>query len=341
MNRLWTTTAVLLAFAGCQRGQQVPVVRESTAMNTYVTITVYDTGIPAQVIDTSINAAFAEIDRIEAFATDYNDSSEIGRANAAAGRDSLIISEELVSLLRKALALGDSSGGAFDVTVGPLSRLWDFLAAQPRVPPPVEVRRAVELVGYRRVVLRDRTLFLPHRGMKLDLGAIGKGYAADRAADVLAERGVTRTIVDIGGNLAVRWDGTSGLDSTVATISVRHPRREGVLLGSFRCGAGGISTSGDYQRCFLEGGVRYHHILDPATGYPASGVVSVTVVAPTAVDADALSTLVFVLGRVKGMEYIRKTPGVEGFFVYEQGDSLLVDFSPGFKDDFVFSQTHD
>jgi len=322
--------ACLAVFPACKRSGG-PVVRETTAMDTYVTITVYDENLPAEKIHSAIDSAFAEIRRIEGFASDYSDSSEIGRANLLAGRDSLLISAELAALLRTSFAYSDSSGGAFDITVGPLEVLWNILALHPRVPPPDSVQSALRLVGYRRVALHGRTLYLPRRGMRLDLGAIGKGYAVDRATEVLAKAGIDRAIVDMGGNLAVRWPGAQGWDSVVATISVRHPRIEGSFLGTFRYGSGGVSTSGDYERCFIAGGRRYHHIMDPATGYPAQGVVSVTVVAPTAADADAISTTVFVLGRGKGMEFIRKTPGVDGFIVYEQGDTLGIDYSPGFR----------
>jgi FAD:protein FMN transferase len=321
---------VLLAgFPACKR-EVKPVVRETAAMDTYVTITVFD-DLPAATVNTAVDSAFAEIRRIEGYASDYIDTSEIGRVNLLSGRDSLVVSSELADLLRKSFAYGDSSGGAFDVTVGPLEVLWNLLALHPRVPSPDSVRAALRLVGYRLVSLHGRTLYLPRKGMRLDLGAIGKGYAVDRATDVLARAGITMAIVDMGGNLAVRWPGANGWDSTVATISVRHPRIEGSFLGTFRYGSGGVSTSGDYERYFIAGGKRYHHIMDPATGYPAPGVVSVTVVAPTAADADAISTTVFVLGRTEGMAFMRRTPGVDGFIVYEQGDSLGIDFSPGFK----------
>ena len=331
MNAARTFLLILLlaGFPACRRAAQ-PVVRDTAAMDTYVTITVYD-DLPAARVNAAIDSAFVEIRRIEGFASDYIDTSEIGRVNLMSGRDSLVISSELTDLLRRSFAYGDSSGGAFDVTVGPLELLWNILAVRPRVPSPDSVHDALRLVGYRLVSLHGRTLYLPRKGMRLDLGAIGKGYAVDRAMDVLAGAGVTMAIVDMGGNLAVRWPGSRGWDSTVATISVRHPRTEGAFLGTFRYGSGGVSTSGDYERYFIAGGKRYHHIMDPATGYPAPGVVSVTVVAPTAADADAISTTVFVLGRAKGMEFMQRTPGVDGFIVYEQGDSLGIDFSPGFR----------
>jgi len=333
---------IILVTSGCAcRRPDAPVTRESTAMNTYVSITVYDDALSRDQINAAIDSAFAEITRIEVLATNYNDSSEIGRINLAAGKDSVVLTEELAALIHTSLAYSDSSGGAFDITVGPLELLWDFLAAHPRVPPADSIRATLRVVGYRLLVLDGRTLYLPRRGMNLDLGAIGKGYAVDRAAAALARAGVTKAIIDIGGNLAVRWNGTNGLDSTMATISVRHPRREGAFLGTFRYGAGGISTSGDYERYFISGGTRYHHIINPETGYPATGVVSVTVVAPNATDADAISTIVFVLGREQGMAFIRRSPGVEGIIVYEQGDSLGIDLSPGFLGKFSLEHAHD
>ncbi|HTR98601.1 MAG TPA: FAD:protein FMN transferase [Bacteroidota bacterium] len=324
----------------CSR-RHAPVVRETSAMDTYVTISVFDQEIPEKAVNTLIDSAFGEIRRVEAFASDYIDSSEIGRANRRAGTDSLEISAELAALLRRSLAYSDSSGGAFDVTVGPLETLWNILGAHPRVPPADSIRDALRLVGYRLLRLHGRMLYLPRRGMHVDLGAIGKGYAADRAMDLIARGGVTKAIVDMGGNLAIRWPGAAGWENAVATISVRHPRIEGSFLGTFRYGTGGVSTSGDYERCFILDGVRYHHIMDPATGAPARGVVSVTIVAPNATDADAISTTVFVLGRHKGMAFMRRLPGVDGFIVYEQGDSLAIDYSPGFLGRLDRGSAHD
>jgi len=340
LRRAGLLVAIAAVFPACSH-RNAPVVRETSAMDTYVTISVFDEDRSDAQVNLLIDSAFGEIRRIENFASDYIDSSEIGRANARAGKDSLEISAELAALLRRSMAYSDSSGGAFDVTVGPLEVLWNILAARPRVPPADSVRDALRLVGYRLVSLRDRMLYLPRRGMHLDLGAIGKGYAADRAMDVLARGGVTKAVVDMGGNLAVRWPGAAGWANPVAIISVRHPRIEGSFLGTFTYGAGGVSTSGDYERCFILNGVRYHHIMNPATGAPARGVVSVTVVAPNATDADAVSTTVFVLGRQKGMEFMRRLPGVDGFIVYESGDSLAIDYSPGFLGRFARGRSRD
>jgi thiamine biosynthesis lipoprotein len=183
-------------------------------------------------------------------------------------------------------------------------------------------------VGYRRISLLPGAIHLPEAGMALDLGGIGKGYAVDRAVAVLRSRGVTQCIVDIGGNLGVHWTGTRLFDSTVATISVRHPRRDGEFFGTFMVGSGGVSTSGDYQRTFVVDGRRYHHIIDPATGSPADSLVSVTIVAPDGETADVLSTAVFILGRHRGMQFVRSRPDVDALLVYETHGDLQYDITP-------------
>jgi thiamine biosynthesis lipoprotein len=335
------TSLAMCLIAGCSGNPAKPAVRETAAMNTYVTVTIYDHVQTREKQESLLDSAVAEIKRVESMASDYIDSSELSRINEAAGKDTVTVSRELADLLRASLAYGDSSMGKFDITVGPLVKAWNILSEHPRVPPPDEIKTLLKLVDYRCVSIRGNRVYLPHREMALDLGAIGKGYAVDCAMDVLSRNGVKQMVVDIGGNLGVRWEGTHGLDSAIAVISIRHPRKDGAYLGTFRYGSGGIATSGDYQRYFVKDGVRYHHIMDPGTGYPARGLVSVTIVASTASEADAISTLVFVLGKEKGMSFVRRAPGVECVMVSEQNDSLIVDSSPGFVGKFHRDAGHD
>jgi len=297
-------------------------------MNTFVTISVYDQGWEEDRLATALGAAAAEIRRIEEFASDYIDTSEVGRVNAAAGEEPVHVSAELLDLVLKSREYASSTGGAFDITVGPVVKCWDFLAAKPALPPAAGLRAAANLVDYRRIVASGESIYLPDSGMALDLGGIGKGYAVDRAVTVLRKQGVKQCLVDIGGNLGVLWEGTRLLDSTVATISVRHPRREGEFFGSFTVGSGGVSTSGDYQRAFVIDGRRYHHIIDPSTGYPAGGVVSVTIVAPDATTADVFSTAVFVMGRSRGMAFVGAQPEVDALILYEENGELRYDITP-------------
>lgn len=335
MNR-WFAMAVppILLLLSCSRHEVHRYSRESTAMDTYVSVTVYDSEVSPQRANALIDSAFAEIRRIEKMMTDYTDTSEVGIINVGAGKDTVTVSEELFALLKTSVSYSEKSNGAFDVSVGPLVKAWDFLSSEPEIPSKSKIRMLLQLVGYRNIVFDSTKVFLQERGMRIDLGAIAKGHAVDRAIEVLKRNGVKSSIVDLGGNLGIWWEGTHSLESPVAEILVRHPRKEGKFFGALKVGTSGVSTSGDYQRCFIKGGVRYHHIINPATGYPAMDVGSVTIIADDATTADALSTLVFVLGREKGMDFIRKTKGIEGLIVWEEGDTLNYELSPGLEGKF-------
>jgi thiamine biosynthesis lipoprotein len=299
-------------------------------MNTFITVSVYREPDAAKA-NAAIDAALDEIRRIEAMATDYNDSSNVGRINRGSGLVTVGVPAELAALIGRSNAMSAASDGAFDVTVGPVVKAWDFLAETPWVIPPDSMAALLRLVDYRAMTLTDSSVFLARRGAAIDLGAIAKGYAVDRAVAILRARGIGHCIVDLGGNLGMAWEGTHTLDSTAASILIRHPRNDGAFFGRFRCGTGGVSTSGDYQRCFFVGGKRYHHILDPSTGYPSPNAVSVTVVAGTSELADALSTTLFVLGPERGTAFLDRFPGTEALFVLASGDSLRWTATPGLR----------
>ncbi len=337
---LFSLPAFLLFFS-CEKDPGAPIVRQGTAMNTYVGVSIYDSGTDRGIANAWIDSAFAEIKRVEGMATDYSDTSQVGRINALAGLDSVQTSPELIALVRLGLHYGKMSNGAFDIAIKPLVKVWDFLGATPHVPSKEEIQAKLPLIDDHLVSIAGDKVYLPRRGMGIDLGAYGKGYAIDRAVQLLRRAGYKELIVDIGGKLGIYWEGTQMLDSTAADVSIRHPRRSGEYLGSFRMGTGAVSTSGDYERFFIENGIRYHHLLDPTTGYSMRGIVSVTLVTPDATWADALSTIVFLLGRDKGMELIKKSPGVDGMIVYESADTLALDFTAGFRRRFVMAESHD
>jgi FAD:protein FMN transferase len=332
---------LLLAMGGCGPRRHEPVVRETVAMNTYVTISVYDQPSTGQDIQVLLDSAVAAIRRVEAMASDYIDSSDIGRVNAAAGGNAVAVPHDLAWLVDRAVAFGLDGGGAFNVTIGPVVKRWDFLSEHPHVPSKHLIDSLLTLVDLSAVELRGDSIRLRKRGMALDLGGIAKGYAVDRAAAVLNTGGVHHAIVDIGGNLAVVWDGPRDGDTSAVTVEIRHPRREGEMFGRFTASSCGVSTSGDYQRYFIAGGIRYHHILNPATGYPVRGVAAVTVVAKDAMTADVYSTLAFVLGKEEGMNLLRTTPGVEGLMILEEGDSLRWMATDGLRRTFQRDVRHD
>ena len=258
--------------------------------------------------------------------------SEIGRLNALAGKGGVNLSSETFGVLETSIKYARLSGGAFDVTVGPLVKAWAVTSGEPRVPEPDEVGRLIELVDYKSMLL-DRTCLsakLEKPGQMVDLGGIAKGFAADEAIRIYRKYGIKSAYVNLGGNIAVLGRKPDG---SLWRIGIQNPRAErGKHIGILEVSDKAVVTSGDYERYFEKDGRRYHHIIDPKTGYPAdSGIISATIAAEASIDADALSTAVFVLGLDRGMELIGSLEGVEGIFIT---DDKKVYVTEGLKKDF-------
>jgi thiamine biosynthesis lipoprotein len=263
-------------------------------------------------------AAVAEARRIEAKYSRYRAQSVVSEINREAGRGPVVIDGETEHLIRAALELWKATGGRFDPTVGVLRRVWDFKRAQ--VPSPEDVAALLSLVDARALALRNGTVALGRLGMELDLGGVGKEYAADRVAERLREEGVASAVINFLGD--VRTLGRRG-DGRPWRVGVQDPRDRSRCRLVVRVGAeAGVATSGDYERGFERDGVRYHHLLDATTGWPARGLASVTVVAPTAFDAGRLATAAFLLGPSAGRALLEGAAGVEGAMITEAGDLL-------------------
>ena len=260
-----------------------------------------------------------EARRIEAKFSRYRPESVLSEINRQAGHGPLVVDEETEHLIRSALDLWSLTAGRFDPTVGILRRAWDFKAG--RVPTPTELAALLPLVDARALILRNGTVTLGKFGMELDLGGVGKEYAVDRVAELLSAEGVESAIINFLGD--VRTLGRRG-DGQPWSVGVLDPFQPGRCLLAIRIGEGaGIATSGDYERGFVQDGVRYHHLLDATTGQPARGLRSVTVVAPTALLAGQLTTAAFLLGPVQGLALLESRPGVEGALVTETRELLL------------------
>lgn len=266
-------------------------------------------------------AVFAEFARLESLLSEWRPESELGRVNAAAGDAPVDVSPEVFLVTQRALRVADLTDGAFDPTFAALWGLWTFgadgISKRPS-PDAVEARRL--LIDWRKVRLdaERSTVFLPERGMKLGLGGIAKGYATDRAAAILRDRGFRDFSLKAGGDLFV--SGRRG--SRPWRIGLRDPRGPDAFA-AIDLEDSAFGTSGDYERFFFDGGVRWHHIIDPATGYPARRSRSATVLAADALTADALDTALFVMGPARGIALAESLPGIEAAIVGSDGRLYL------------------
>ena len=244
---------------------------------------------------------------------DKVEDSEIFRINNAGGNP-VEVSAETVKLIKKALYYSDLSNGVFDITIAPVSELWDFHAEEPVVPAPEAVTGAVGHVDYKNILIKDNTVQLLDPLARIDVGGIAKGYIADRVKEYLKEEGVKHAVIDLGGNVLTIGGRPDGSDYN---IGIQKPfDTTGTPVTSVRISDKSIVTSGIYQRYFEVDGKKYHHILDPRTGYPCeNNLYSVTIITESSLTADALSTTCFLLGFDKGMRLISQLDNVDGVFI--------------------------
>jgi thiamine biosynthesis lipoprotein len=301
------------AAAARDRAPDHLVVHGAQAMGTRITVSIWTDDEEGAA--RAAAAAFAEFRRIDHLMTTWREDSDVSRVNAAAGQRAVAVDREVLAVIEKAQKVARASGGAFDITVGAFRGLWKFDEDRDgTIPDPAAVKARLPLIGYRGVIVdrRKKTVRLRKKGMRIVLGGIAKGHAVDRAVAMLRERGFQDFILQAGGDLFV--SGQRGDRSW--RVGIRDPR--GQRDATFALAAienKTFSTSGDYERAVIKDGVRYHHILDPATGNPAMRSRSVTVMAADALTADAWSTALFVLGHEKGLAMVEKMPGIEAVFV--------------------------
>ena len=241
------------------------------------------------------------------------EDSEISRINSAGGNP-VEVSDETVTLLRKAIYYGDLSNGAFDVTIAPVSNLWDFHAETPAPPMPEAIYEAASYVDYKNILIDGNTVRLLNPNAAIDVGGIAKGYIADILKQYLQDHGVKHAIINLGGNVLAIG---SRLDGSDYNIGIQKPfDMTGEAITSVRISNKSVVTSGTYQRYFEADGKLYHHILDPRTGYPCENTLnSVTIITNSSLTADALSTTCFLLGYDKSMRLIEQLDNVDAVFI--------------------------
>lgn len=292
-------------------------------MGTVVELTLRDDG---QDLDKAAQAGFAEIERLESIFSNYIKESDTSRISLNAGK-TVKVSPDTVTVLKKAVMVAEVSDGAFDPTVGALAKVWGLSGEKGVVPSETEIKKLLPLIDWRKIIIDEPEGMagLAAKGMSINLGGVAKGYIAWKAAEAVKAKGIRRCIIKAGGDMYVFQDAAD--KSQPFIIGIQHPRSK-ALLGEAYVNSGAVSTSGDYERFFEKAGVRYHHILDPKTGFPARRSMSVTIVSKDPTLADALSTAVFVMGPVNGMALIERLDNVEGILVDADGK---VTISSGFK----------
>jgi thiamine biosynthesis lipoprotein len=295
-----------------------PITKTSFKLNTVVTITIYDSS------DISLlDHALELCDDYENLFSRTRETSELYQINQG---EKTTLSPETEELLSIALSYSRMSGGLFDPSIGPVSSLWDFHAETPRVPTDSEIKEALPLINSEKIHISNHTIELEN-SMMLDLGAISKGYIADRIKEYLVEQGVKSAIIDLGGNVLCIG---SRPDGTPFQIGIRQPFEDtSTAAATLSVTDQSVVTSGIYERCFTQDDVLYHHLLNPKTGYPCDNeLASVTIVSDHSVDGDALSTCCFLMGTEQGMKLINSLTDVQAVFITREGDLLYSDGFP-------------
>lgn len=326
-NLLLLCTLLLLAvgMTGLYRQRSREYVSEQFLMDTLVSIRVY--GHDPEELRTAVAAAYEEMHRIADLAdrfpspgTSACNLSDVCRINEQAGIAPVRVDADTLAMLALAQTYHDLSAGAFDVTIGPLMDLWGFTGRNPQVPSPAAIAAALTLVDNSRLQVNaaEQTVYLQRGGMKLDLGAVAKGYATEKALQALVRHGIKKALIDAGGNIRVLG---SNVRDIPWRIGIKDPRQAETMVAVLALEDAAAVTSGDYYRYFEADGHRYHHILDPRSGYPASDNRSVTVICKDAGLGDVLSTAFFVLKGEEAVALAEKI-GVDLFLMNAQGHIL-------------------
>jgi len=309
----------VLFVTGCSKLYKIEKTEE--LMGTFVTITIIDRDVKYG--SYAIKEAFKEMRRIEAIMSIYNETSEVFRLNEQGYLENA--SNELLFVIKKSLYYSNISNGAFDITVQPLLDLYtDSFKNNGRPPTEEEIEIQKQLVNYENIIIENKTILFKKKGIKITLGGIAKGYAIDRAMLILEKNDIHNALVNAGGDL--KAIGTKEHNKSW-TVALQNPRDRTDFITIIPVYNKAVATSGDYERYFVEN-KSAHHIMNPKTGKSATDLISVTIIAKNAIDADAIATAVFVLGEERGLDLIRKEKA-EGLIITNNKEIYRTD---GFKD---------
>ena len=320
---------LIITQSGCGSKTPEPVSKQSFYFDTVCSIAVYDMEeMSEEGAQSAIDKAFKLCSHYESLLSRTKEGSDIYKINHAGGMP-VDCDPETVEVIRKGLSYSEMSGGAFDITIGRVSDLWDFHAEVPAVPSKEDLQKAVATVNWKNVIVNGNTVTVSDPETHLDLGGIAKGFIADRVGEKLEESGVTSAVISLGGNIVCIGQKPAGKDSKAFRVGIEKPYSDlSEIVGAVDCEDETIVTSGVYQRYFERDGVRYHHILNPATGYPAdTDLAGVTLKARKgrSADCDAMATIFLIMGEKKGLKAAEEAEGIEAFFITEDGRYVSTD----------------
>lgn len=262
--------------------------------------------------------AVAEVKRIENQISDWIPTTQISEINRNAGKKAIKVDDEVFELVQRAIKISKLTNGAFDISYASMDKIWKFDGSMKEMPSPEAIKKSVEKIGYHNIILDEnqKTIFLKLEGMKLGLGGIGQGYIADKVKALLQSKGCSSGIVNVSGDINT-WG--KQLDGKPWTIGIINPMNKNKVFATFPIEDSAVETSGSYEKFVMFNGIRYSHIIDPRTGYPATGIVSVSVFAKQTEVADALATGIFVLGVEVGLDLVNQLKGIQCIIVDDKG----------------------
>jgi thiamine biosynthesis lipoprotein len=265
-----------------------------------------------------IDKAVAEVKRIENLISDWIPTTQISEVNKNAGINPVKVDDEVFQLVTRANKISKLTNGAFDISYASMDKIWKFDGSMKDMPTKEAIKNSVEKIGYEKIIMNDsaKTIFLEQKGMKLGLGGIGQGYIADKVKALLKNEGCQSGIVNVSGDINT-WG--KQIDGKPWTIGIINPMNKNKVFATFPLEDSAVETSGSYEKFVMFNGVRYSHIIDPRTGYPATGIVSVSVFAKQTEIADALATGIFVLGIDVGLDLVNQLKGIECIIVDDKG----------------------
>ncbi|WP_264524275.1 FAD:protein FMN transferase [Flavobacterium sp. N502536] len=318
IKKVIRTSCLLLLVLFCSLSTTAQVLRKRTTLLMGGRFDISIVAKDSLTAEQNIDAVIAEITRIENLISDWKPDSQVSQVNQNAGIRPVKVDREVFELTQRAIQFSEATRGGFDVSFAAMDRIWKFDGSMTEMPSPEAIKKSVEKVGYKNIILDSvqSTIFLKLKGMKIGFGALGEGYATDKCRNMMLEKGIKAGIVNGSGDMTAWGRQPNGKDWNIGMTNPFHPD---TLFAVVPLNNGAVTTSGSYEKFVVFDGKRYSHIINPATGYPATGLCSVSVFGPNAETANGLSTSLMVLGQKEGLLLLKKYPDYSCVMITDNG----------------------